>query len=69
MLQKPEHQLQFSLEVGDPLSGPIFPQVLPRVRESEVGPPLRGPIFPDQKKAMEASQQMAAADVLRCFKA
>ncbi len=58
---------QFSLASGDPLSGPIFPQVLPRILESEVGARMRGPIFPDPKKAMEASQQMAAAERVAVF--
>ena len=49
------------LEEGDPLSGPIFPQVLPHLIEGEVADRLRGPLLPDPEKIKARLAQIEAS--------
>jgi Phytanoyl-CoA dioxygenase (PhyH) len=50
------------LKSGDPLSGRIFPQILPAINQDDVAERLHGPIFPDPELLPAAMKQFSIAD-------
>ena len=50
------------LTSGDPLSGFLYPQILPNLKDEEVGARLRGPIPPEPAKIVEILAQLATAE-------
>lgn len=50
------------LKSGDPLSGRVFPQILPEINQDDVAQRLTGPIFPDPEMLPQAMKQIMSAD-------
>lgn len=50
------------LQIGDPLSGPVFPQVLPEIDVLALADRLKGPVAPDPQKVADIIQQIATAE-------
>lgn len=50
------------LQPGDPLNGPVFPQVLPELDLVALGPRLEGPVFPDPELMRQAIEQLSNAE-------
>ena len=53
---------EHGLEPGEPLSGPVFPEVLPQIDQVSLAPRMQGPIFPAPHLIAEIGQHIAAAE-------
>ncbi|MZG19562.1 phytanoyl-CoA dioxygenase family protein [Streptomyces sp. SID5914] len=50
------------LRPGDPLSGPVFPRVLPELDRDALAERMRGPVFPEPELMRQAIEQMTNAE-------
>jgi hypothetical protein len=53
---------QHGLQSGDPLSGSVFPQVLPELDRQALAVRLEGPVWPDPELMKSAGEQLMQAE-------